>query len=556
MSIVVENLSYRYPNSEQEAIHNVNLRVEKGEFILLVGRSGCGKTTLARCLNGLIPHIYEGELKGKVFVNGVNVVNAPVYELSKHVGMVFQNPDTQLCTLTVEEEIAFGPENLEVEQEEIMRRVNWILSSLEMENIRHRATFSLSEGEKQKVAIASVLSMLPSVLVLDEPTANLDPVAAKMLVNTLNRIRNEYNTTVMLIEHRVDKFSEVADRVVVMASGKIVENGSREIITEKSEILGELSVQLPEIVEICKALKISPLKGSLNELKSQALEKLVELKENDSLPRIKRGKETLIKFENVSYSYGRGFNLKVDDLKLQRGEIVAVIGNNGSGKTTLAKLIVGLMKPKKGCIVKSGKISCGMVFQNFEVQLFNNSVFNEVAFQIKMGKGRKSPEEISRKVNEILELMNLKHLASRHPHSLSQGEKQRVAIASLIAKEPDILILDEPTAGQDGYHLNILTETVRKLKERGITIILITHDLRFAAKTAERAIIINNGEATPVEDARDTFNNIEKYTCFEPLETVKLARMAGLKNPIKPEDLQTIIETQYKTIQKPKKITT
>ncbi|MEM3586775.1 MAG: energy-coupling factor transporter ATPase [Candidatus Jordarchaeaceae archaeon] len=550
---MVKNLSYRYPNSEEEAIHNIDLKVERGEFVLLVGRSGCGKTTLARCLNGLIPHIYEGELKGQVIVDGVSVVDNPVYELAKHVGMVFQNPDTQLCTLTVEEEVAFGPENLGVEREEIMRRVNWILSSLGMENIRHRATFSLSEGEKQKVAIASVLSMLPSILVLDEPTANLDPVAAKMLVSILDKIRDEYNVTIVLIEHRVDKFSETANRIVVMDSGKIVENGPREIITEKSEVLREIGVQLPEIVEICKALKISPMKGSLNELRSQALEKLAELKGNCSLPRMERKEGNLIKFENVSYRYSRGFTLKVDDLKLQRGEIVAVIGNNGSGKTTLAKLIVGLIKPKKGRIVKSGKISCGMVFQNFEVQLFNNSVFNEVAFQVRIGKGRKSPEEINREVNEVLELMNLKHLASRHPHSLSQGEKQRVAIAALIAKKPDILILDEPTAGQDGYHLNILAETFRKLKERGITILLITHDLGFAAKTAERVIIMNNGEATPVEDTGEAFNNIEKYTCFEPLETVKLARMAGLKNPIKPEDLQTIIETQYKTIQKPKK---
>ena len=548
MSIVVKNLSYRYPNSQKAAIHDVNLNVERGEFVLLVGRSGCGKTTLARCLNGLIPHVYEGELNGKVLVNGVSVVDTSVYELAKHVGMVFQNPDTQLCTLTVEEEVAFGSENFGVEREEIGRRVDWSLFSLEMENLRRRATFSLSEGEKQRVAIASVLSMLPNILVLDEPTANLDPVASKKLVELLEKIRSEYNATIVLIEHRVEKFAEVADRIVVMAQGKIVESGSCEIITEKSKVLEELSVQLPEIVEICKTLKVSSVKGSLNELRKRALAKMAELKEIDPIPRIEgKGEgEILVQFENVSYRYGGGFSLKVDDLKLYRGEIVAIVGNNGSGKTTLAKLIVGLIKPKRGRVERARKISCGMAFQNFEVQLFNNSVFNEVAFQIRSRKGKTGPDEINRRVNEILELMNLKDLAYRHPHSLSQGEKQRVIIASLMAKEPDILILDEPTAGQDGHHLNILTEIVRKLKKRGITIILITHDLRFAAKTAERVIILHKGEAIPVEDARDAFNNIEKYTEFEPLETVKLARKAGFKSPVKPEDIQTLIEAQKK----------
>ncbi|MBS7250814.1 MAG: ABC transporter ATP-binding protein [Candidatus Freyarchaeota archaeon] len=407
MSIVVKNLSYRYPNSQREAIHGVNLNVERGEFILLVGRSGCGKTTLARCLNGLIPHVYGGDLKGKVLVNGVSVVDTPVYELAKHVGMVFQNPDTQLCTLTVEEEVAFGSENLGVEREEIGRRVDWVLSSLEMESLRRRATFRLSEGEKQRVAVASVLSMLPKILVLDEPTANLDPLASKTLVDTLEKIRREYNTTIILIEHRVEKFAEVADRIIVMAQGKIVESGSCEIITEKSKVLEELSVQLPEIVEVCKAIKISPVKGSLNELRNHALKKMAELKEVDPIPRIKEEGEILVQFENVSYQYGGGFNLKVNDLKLHRGETVAIVGSNGSGKTTLAKLIVGLIKPKKGRVKKAHKISCGMAFQNFEVQLFNNSVFNEVAFQIRSRKEKKSPNQINRRVNEILELMNL-----------------------------------------------------------------------------------------------------------------------------------------------------
>lgn len=549
MSIVTENLSYCYPHFEKEAIHNINLRVERGDFVLLVGRSGCGKTTLARCLNGLIPHVYGGEVKGQVLVNGINVIDTPVYEMAKQVGMVFQNPDTQLCTLTVEEEVAFGPENLGVAREEIRRRVDWVLSSLGMENFRDRATFSLSEGEKQKVALASALSMLPSVLILDEPTANLDPSASTMLVKTLQKIREQHNTTIMLIEHRVEKFAEVADRIIVMASGKIVEEGSQEIITHKSEVLEKLSVQPPEIVEISKALNICPSNGGLNYLRNQALHMLAELR-GTKLPHRHKGeqKETLIEFKNVSYQYGNGFTLTVDGLKLYRGEIVAVVGNNGSGKTTLAKLVVGLIKPKRGRIERAPGTNLAMVFQNFEVQLFNNSVFNEVAFQIKTRKKKTRPEDIKMKVNEILDSMNLSKLASRHPHSLSQGEKQRVAIASLIAGKPHILILDEPTAGQDGYHLKKLQETLITLRRKGITVLLITHDLRFAAKCADRVIILQKGKSICIDNAREAFHNIEEYTGLEPPETVRLAKRVGFKNLVTTQDIQTLIEIHNKKL--------
>jgi len=547
LSIITKNLSYCYSNSEKEVIRNINLEVRRGEFILLVGRSGCGKTTLARCLNGLIPHVYGGVVKGQVLVNGLNVADTPVYEMAKQVGMVFQNPDTQLCTLTVEEEVAFGSENLGIAREEIRRRVEWVLSSLEMEKLRHRATFSLSEGEKQRVALASALSMLPSVLILDEPAANLDPSASILLVDILQKIREQYNTTIMLIEHRVERFAEAADRIIVMASGEIVEDGSREIITQKSDLLENLSVQPPEIVEIGKALKISPSNGDLNCLRDQALQKLLELRETVPPYRFNRGqKEILIEFKNVFYRYGNGFALTVDKLKLYRGEIVAVVGNNGSGKTTLAKLVVGLIKQKRGHIERAPGIKGGMVFQNFEVQLFNNSVFNEVAFQIRTRRKKAGSEEIKMRVNEILDLMNLNKLASRHPHSLSQGEKQRVAVASLLAEEPDILILDEPTTGQDGYHLKKLLETVIKLRDRGITVLLITHNLRFAAKCADRVIVLQNGKTICIENARDSFYKIEEYTGFEPPETVKLAKKAGLKNLVTPEDVKALFESQNK----------
>ena len=543
MSIVVRDLSYRYPYSERDVIQGVDLRVDRGEFVLLVGRSGCGKTTLARCLNGLIPHVFQGELRGSVLVDGVSVAETPVYELAKHVGMVFQNPDTQLCTLTVEEEVAFGPENLGVERGEIERRVNWALSSLGIQGLRRRATFSLSDGEKQKVAVASALSMLPSILVLDEPTANLDPRASRMLVDALRTLRDEYGTTIVLVEHRVERFAEVVDRVVVMASGRIIESGSPDIVTRKAEVLERLSVQTPEIVEVCRALGLTS-KRSPEELRRLALEKLARLKEGEAkfpTHSTERGKgEPILEVRDAVYDYGGGFTLRVNELELYRGEVVSIVGGNGSGKTTLAKLLVGLIKPKRGRVERAKNLRLGMVFQNSEVQLFNKSVFNEVAFQLRRRKA--SPEETRRRVNKVLDLMGLRNQAERHPHSLSQGEKQRVTLASLIAEEPDVLVLDEPTTGQDWYHLGLLVDAVERLRERGVTVVLITHDLRFAARTAERTVILNNGEIVEVGDARKAFYNVEEKTGFEPPETVKLSKKVGLKNLIRPEDIREFLE--------------
>lgn len=541
MSVEVRDLSYRYLNAERDSLSNVNLKVDRGEFVLLVGKSGCGKTTLARCINGLIPHVFGGNLRGEVVVDGVKVTETPVYEIAKHVGMVFQNPDTQLCTLTVEDEVAFGPENLGVDREEIERRVEWALSALGMESLRWRSTFSLSDGEKQKVAVAAALSMLPNVLVLDEPTANLDPRSAESLVEALRDLRDEYGTTIMLVEHRVDRFIDAVDRVVVMDSGRIVEDGPPEVAVRMADRLEELGVQLPEIVRLCKAARI-PLEGGLNDLRRLALKRMEELKglgvDGDEPPRNCGGE--ILRVKNVSFSYGDGFNLEIEDFSLYEGETLAVIGGNGSGKTTLAKLIAGVIKPKRGQMKRRKGLRVGMVFQNFEVQLFNSTVLDEVAFRLRMKKLKR--EDVEERVGRVMAEMGLSGLANRHPHSLSQGEKQRTAIASMLAEPPDILILDEPTTGQDGYHLKALEEAINKVKKGGVTVVVVTHDLSFAARIAERAVLLDNGKIVRVGSVGDVLYWIDENSFFTPPETVRLARIVGLRGIVKPEDVSGIMQ--------------
>ncbi|MEM1798267.1 MAG: ATP-binding cassette domain-containing protein [Candidatus Jordarchaeales archaeon] len=378
--------------------------------------------------------------------------------------------------------------------------------------------------------------MLPKVLVLDEPTANLDPKASEMLVDTLRKLRDKYDTTIILVEHRVDRFIEAADRVVVMDSGRIVEDGPPEVVVRKADVLEKLGIRVPEVVELCKAVGI-PLNGGLDELRFLALERMRELREASFVNDCSSRGEEILRMEDVVLSYGGVFSLRVDFFSLCRGEVVAVIGGNGSGKTTLAKLIAGLVKPKKGSIKRAKGLRVGMVFQNFEVQLFRSSVFDEVAFQL---TEKLDPNHVKRRVESVLAEMGLLSLIGRHPHSLSQGEKQRVVIASLIVDPPDILILDEPTTGQDGHHLKILEEAVKKMKMSGVATVVITHDLSFAARVAERAAVVSGGRIAMTGDIRDILYKIDELAGFTPPETVKLAREAGLRGIIKPGDFQGV----------------
>ncbi|MBA1341405.1 MAG: putative ABC transporter ATP-binding protein [ANME-2 cluster archaeon] len=510
--ISIENLTYYYPDSEDAVLDNVNLTVEEGEFILLLGPSGCGKSTLVQCLNGIIPKVASGDLSGEIFINKKNVRDHKVYQLSTDVGLVFQNPDTQLFGLTVEEDVAFGPENLGIEREGIRARVKHSLETVGLTDLKDRFTFTLSGGEKQRTAIAGNLAMEPKILVLDEPTSDLDPAGTKEVFETLKRLNRDRKMTIILIEHKIDEVMGLADRSVVMDKGRIILDGNTcDIFSRNLDVLEEIGIHLPQLMRISSLLGVRP---SYKEIVSG----LGSLDGSLDLPATShpaRG-PAQVAFENVEFGYPDGnLALKGVNLEIGRGEFVALIGPNGSGKTTLLSCLIGLNRPTAGRILINGQDIrkrgvaeqaqvVGYLFQNPDYQLFTDSVHEEVAFGLKNRQTR--PDDIEKRVDQALEMMELSVYRDRHPHSLSRGQRQRLAVASILSMEPDIIVLDEPTTGQDRGHLNKFLARMKMLNEAGKTIILITHDMGVVAEYASRTIVMKDGGILMDADTREVFS--------------------------------------------------
>ena len=524
----VENLWYSYPRSEEWALKGVNLEVKKGEFVVLTGPSGCGKSTLALSVCGYIPHVIErGRMKGRVYVKGVDTRKKELHELTQLVGVVLQNPEDQLFALTVEEDVAFGPENLALPVEEIRRRINRAMKDAGVWEIRHKEIFALSGGQKQRTAIAGILAMEPEILIFDEPTSDLDPQGAYSVLSIISEIKSRRDVTVILIEHRLDEVSKYADRIVLMDRGKIIIDAEpHEAYKHLDEFL-KLGVRPPQVSEA--AYKYGKLDAeipiSLEEAENYfsrivGPERRFPLK-LDEKEEAKVG-ENVIEFEDVWVRYSDGtVAIKGVTLQVKRGEMLAIIGRNGSGKSTLMSLTVGLNKPWKGKAKVMGlDVSTtptrklvehvGYVFQNPDHQLFTNTVEEELAF------GPRNyglpEEEIKRRVEETLKLLELEEFRKAHPHALSRGQRRRLAVASILTMEPEILVLDEPTTGQDWGHSTMLMNIARKLnREKGVTVIFITHDMRLVAEYADRVVLLENGKVRMMGTPRHVFNNPEIY---------------------------------------------
>jgi len=447
--IEFKDLSYTYPGADRPALRDINLQINDGEFILITGESGSGKSTLLYTLNGLIPNLFGGELRGSVSINGLNLKEYPIRKISQFIGTVFQNPDNQIFMLRVEDDVAFGCENLLFQKDEIIRRRDLALKQLGLWNIRDREIFTLSGGQKQRLAIAGVYAMGPKIFLLDEPTTDLDEEGRWELLQILRELKQR-SYTIILVEHQYEDLIPLADKIIHFKEGQIM-------------------------------FGADPIPSRLNLKKRKNL--------HQSLP-------LALKIEDLWFSYGNHPCLKGINLRIRKGECIALTGKNGSGKTTLFKAISGLLRPQRGKIIIDGLLNpgtsdivgkVGFLLQNPDEQLFTSSVEEEVSFGPKnLG--------ISVNIDEHLKLFGLEGYKGRHPQSLSRGERQKLALASILSMQPEIILLDEPTTGLDTKSWSKLMGIAYNLTFDGKTSIFSTHNRKAVEEFADRLIHLEKGE--------------------------------------------------------------
>ncbi|TRZ55333.1 ABC transporter ATP-binding protein [archaeon] len=540
--ISIKNLSFSY--DKEQILRDINLEIEKG-FFSVVGSSGCGKSTLCLTLNGLIPHEIGGRISGKVEVSGMDTQKFQIRDLASEVGMVFQNPESQLFALCAEDEIAFGPSNLALPLNEIEKRVNNVLKELNIEHLRNKSPEEMSSGEKQKVAIASALAMEPKILVMDEPTANLDPKSSEEIFRIAKKLSK--NRIIFLAEHDIDRVAEYSDEVAVMDKGRIVMQGEPEKIFSDDKLLKY--IYPPKICRLGFKLNIRP-----TPLKAEDLLRKIRLKRRLEIKDVKIKSETIIKINSLSFEYEKHHSVLKDiDLEIHKGEFLAIVGGNGAGKSTLALHFNGLLKSTSGTVLVDGvdtkKASVselarkvGYVFQNPDQQIFADTLEQEISFGPKnLGLGKK---EISERVNEALKYASLNAFREKDPFSLSLGQKRRVSIASILSMKPEVIILDEPSTGLDLRTAESVMNLVKKLNKRGHTIVMITHDMELVAEYAERVVVMDSGRIIADAPTREIFKrkNILEKANLEKSELSKLGELIGESRLLKMDEALAVLE--------------
>ena len=460
--IEIKNVSFRHENADEGSIHDISLTIPDGQCVLLCGESGSGKTTVTRLINGLIPHYYEGEMQGEVIVNGLNVTSSELYETAKIVGSVFQNPRSQFFCVDTTSELAFGCENMGMPESEILSRIDKVTEEMNISPLMGRNIFELSGGEKQKIACGSVSALQPEIMVLDEPTSNLDLNAIEELKETVLKWKAS-GKTIVIAEHRLYWLREICDRVICTQNGRIAFDMT---MTEFAALTEEKRA----------AYGLRPLGGE-NEVRPVG---------NFS------GTETMT-LNNFIFSYDKGEVLNIPKLEIPIGSIVAVTGNNGAGKSTFSRCLCGLEKKFKGTVTYKGETlkskqllkKCYMVMQDVNHQLFCETVEEEV----KLGMN----DENAGDVQKILAELDLDGLSERHPMSLSGGQKQRTAIASAMLADKEILLFDEPTSGLDFRHMEQTAELLSSLKNRK-TVFVVTHDPELISRCCTHILRIEKGK--------------------------------------------------------------
>ncbi|CUN14792.1 MAG: ABC transporter ATP-binding protein [Turicibacter sanguinis] len=507
--IEFENFSFQYRVQSSPTLKNINLCIYEGEKVLIVGPSGSGKSTLAHCINGLVPNIYKGQLSGNLKIKGENALKHNLFKRSNYVGTVLQNPDDQFIGLTVGEDIAFKLENLEVPQAEMKSIVNEVSTLVDIKTHLKSAPHELSGGQKQRVTLAGVMVDDIDILLFDEPLANLDPAAGEQTMSLIDEISRKTHKTIVIIEHRLeDVLQACIDRIIVMNEGCIIADMTpNELLA--SNLLSQIGIREPLYVTALKYANCEILASmnpqSLNQMDlSRCQEALHRWYDQTEIQKERNQEDILLEFKKVCFGYqSDSLTLKDVSFQIRKGEMLSLVGKNGAGKSTISKLISGFYQPISGTILLNGEDmgtqtikeradKIGLVMQNPNQMISKTKIFDEVALGLRV-RGI-SETEVQERVIETLKICGLYPYRNWPISALSFGQKKRVSIAAILVLNPELLILDEPTAGQDLRHYTEIMEFLVELNQRGITILMITHDMHLMLEYTTRAIVITNGE--------------------------------------------------------------
>jgi energy-coupling factor transport system ATP-binding protein len=513
-AVRVERLTVWYEGEEAPALRDVDLVLGAGERLLLLGASGTGKSTLALCLNGLIPRAVGGRLEGRVFLAGCPIDDLPPGELTRRVGVLFQDPESQFCMLTVEDEVAFGLENLSTPPAEMRPRIQAALRVVGLDGAEITRSDRLSGGMKQRLALACLLAMQPEVLVLDEPTANLDPAGTRSVFAALRALMADRRHSLLVIEHKLDECVNLVDRVVVLdpAGGVALNGPARSIFAEYADRLEELGVWQPAASRLAHRLRQNGLRldphpltvaEATDSLAKLSVQPEVVLREAPSAnPVLPTSEPPALAIDGVSYAYGSRSVVSNLDLDLPAGHLLAVVGPNGAGKTTLGQIMAGLRQPQSGSVRLFGRdvrsysardlaTTVGYVFQNPEHQFVRQTVYEELAFGLQLlGE---TPDAVRTRVDALLADFGLLEHRWANPFSLSQGQKRRLSVATQLITGRRLIVLDEPTFGQDPRTAAALIERIVSLQQQGRTVVMITHDLQLVSSCATLVVVLLTG---------------------------------------------------------------
>ena len=507
--IEFKDFSFQYRVQAEPTVKNINLSIYEGEKVLIVGPSGSGKSTLAHCINGLVPFFYDGIVTGQLNINGNDATKMNIFELSKIVGTVLQDPDSQFIGLTVGEDIAFKLENYCISQDEMIDRVDKSAELVDIKKELYSSPYKLSGGQKQRVTLAGVTVDDVKILLFDEPLASLDPATGESAIELIDKMQKQNNKTAIIIEHRLEDVLHCdVDRVIVMDKGEIIADTTIDEIIRK-DILRKVGIREPLYLtalryadcEINDTLKLKNIETlELGEYK----EKLKDWYENIEVYESDENQNPILELDNINFSYNNEKQiLKNVFFKINKGDMAAIVGRNGAGKSTISKLVCGFYKPTSGRILFDGKDmvdytikerseKIGFVMQNPNQMISKTMVYDEVAFGLKI-RGL-SDSEIKERVYETLRICGLYGYRNWPISALSFGQKKRVTIASILVLNPDMIILDEPTAGQDFKHYTEIMEFLADLNKKGVTILMVTHDMHLMLEYTNKVIVLSEGE--------------------------------------------------------------